>query len=88
MLIDILGWVAVAIIILAVWPQIIKNFRRKSTEGVSLLFILSLFIAMILFFIVSLFRPTPLPLIVNSGVSMLGYGVVLLQMAMYSKKSR
>ncbi|MBI1888330.1 MAG: PQ-loop repeat-containing protein [Candidatus Spechtbacteria bacterium] len=87
MIIDVLGWIAMAIIISATWPQIIKNLKRKSTEGLSPLFILSLFIAMVLFLIVSLFRPTPLSLIVNSGVSMIGYGVVLFQMAMYQKRA-
>lgn len=45
-----------------------------------------LFAAMALFFVVSLARPTPLSVIVNFGASMLGYGIVLLQMAVYRKK--
>lgn len=85
MIIDILGWVAIAIIIPATWPQIIKNFKRKSTEGMSLLFIFSLFAAMTLFLIVSLFRPTPYSVIANFAMSMVGYGVVLLQMVIYRK---
>lgn len=86
MFIDILGWIAIAIIIPATWPQIIKNFKRKSTAGVSILFMVSLFAAMTLFLIVSLARPTPISVIVNFGMSMVGYGVVLLQMFIYRKE--
>lgn len=86
MFIDILGWIAIAIIIPATWPQIIKNFKRKSAEGVSILFMLSLFAAMTLFLIVSLARPTPISVIVNFGTGMVGYGIVLLQMFIYRKE--
>lgn len=86
MIIDILGWIALMVIIPATWPQIVKNFRRKSAEGVSGLFILAQFAALTLFLIVSLSRPTPLPVIVNFGLSVIGYVVVLLQMAVYRNK--
>jgi len=86
MLVELLGWTALAIVIPATWPQIIKNFQRKSAEGVSFLTFIALFTAMTLFFVVSLLEPTPLSVTANFGLSMLGYGLVLFQMMLYKKR--
>ncbi|OGZ57553.1 MAG: hypothetical protein A3B96_00465 [Candidatus Spechtbacteria bacterium RIFCSPHIGHO2_02_FULL_43_15b] len=82
-IIDALGWTGLILLFPATWFQIIKNYKRKSTQGVSLMMFLSLFTGLCLFFIVSLFQQTPLPVIVQFAMGGLGNGIVLLQMAVY-----
>ena len=84
---DILGWAALFLLIPATWFQILKNFRRKSTKGVSSLTFLSIFAGLSLFFILSLLEPTPLPATVQFGLGVVGSGIVLFQMAIYKKNS-
>lgn len=86
MIIDIIGWVALVVIVPSSIFQIIKNFQRKSTEGVSFLMSVSIFVGVSLFLIVSLARPTPLPTIVQFAAGSVLWGIILLQMAIYRKK--
>ena len=86
MLASIIGWVALVVIFPAGWFQVVKNYRRKSTEGVSVLMFSSLFTGIFLFLIVSLLEPTPLPTIVQFGAGVLVNGIVLLQVFIYRKK--
>lgn len=83
MFIDLLGWAAFLLVLPSGFFQVIKNYKRKSAEGLSFLMFSSLFTGMLLFFIVSLFRVTPLPTTIQFGVAALVYGTVLLQMRVY-----
>ena len=85
MIIDIIGWVAFIALAPSSLFQISKNFRRKSAEGVSFFMSAAIFTGLSLFLIVSLAEPTPLPTIVQFAVGSAGWGIVLLQMAMYRK---
>lgn len=85
MIIDIIGWIAFTAIVPSSLFQIVKNFRRKSTDGVSFFMSASIFAGLSLFLIVSLAEPTPLPTMVQFAVGSAGWGIVLLQMAIYRK---
>lgn len=86
MIVDFLGWFAFFLVLPSGFFQVIKNYKRKSAEGLSFLMFSSLFTGMLLFFIVSLFRPTPLPTTIQFGVAALVYGTVLCQMAVYKNR--
>ena len=87
MIIDILGWIALIVIMPSALFQIVKNFQRKSTEGVSLIMAASLFTGLLLFSVVSFAKPTPIPTIVQFTTGVVIWGIVLLQMAVYRKKN-
>jgi uncharacterized protein with PQ loop repeat len=82
-MIDILGWLGFLLVLPATWLQVLKNFRTKSTGGVSALMFVLLFLGLGLFFILSLLETTPLPTTVQFGAGTFGAGVVLLQMWLY-----
>ena len=87
MIIDILGWIALIVIMPSAIFQVVKNFHRKSTKGFSLVMAASVFIGLFLFSIVSFFEPTPVPTIVQFVVGAVVWGIVLLQMAIYRKNN-
>ena len=87
MIIEILGWIALIVIMPSALFQVVKNFQRKSTKGVSFLMAASLFTGLFLFSIISFARPTPIPTIVQFTAGVVIWGIVLLQMALYRKKN-
>ena len=86
MIIDILGWVAFIVIVPSAIFQVVKNFQRKSTKGLSLVMAASIFIGLFLFSIVSFAEPTPIPTLVQFVVGVVVWGIILLQMAIYRKR--
>ncbi|MFY9457653.1 MAG: PQ-loop repeat-containing protein [Candidatus Spechtbacterales bacterium] len=88
MIIDIIGWIALIAIMPSALFQVIKNFQRKSTEGVSLLMAVSIFVGLSLFLVVSFARPTPIPTLVQFLGGSVVWGIVLLQMFIYRKEGK
>ena len=88
MIIDILGWIALIVIMPSALFQVVKNFQRKSTEGVSLFMAMSIFTGLFLFSIVSFATPTPIPTIVQFTAGVVIWGIVLLQMFIYRKERK
>lgn len=88
MIIDILGWLALVFVLPSAWFQIFKNFQGKSVDGVSFLMFFSLFVGLGLFFVVSLFRVTPLPTTIQFGLGTLAAAIVLWQMFWYRTKKK
>ena len=65
--------------------QIRKNHKRKSTEGLSTLFMVMTFVAYLLWTVHGIFRNDPV-LIYGQGVGILTSGIILGQIFIYRKK--
>ena len=82
-LFEVLGWIAMIVLLLTSVPQIILNFKRKSTEGVSWLTFGLLFFGMSVLFIRSLFTTTDIVLQLNYGIGAIVVFIVNLQFIYY-----
>ena len=65
--------------------QFMKNYRRKSTEGLSSMFILLAFVSYILWTVHG-YLQNDLVLVVGQGVGILTTGMIVFQIAHYRKK--
>lgn len=80
-----LGWTGLIAVLPAAWFQVVKNFRCKSADGVSVLTFVSLLAGTSAFFIVSFFDGSSMPLRISFLSGALGSVVVLFQKYLYRK---
>lgn len=81
----VMGWVAVVVLIFPTWAQVRANWKSKSTGGVSVGGYVTLFVGMIMLFVLSLHDATVWPIRVQFLLGVIGSGVVLWQMYIYRK---
>jgi len=82
-LFDIVGWLAMFILLLTSIPQIILNFQRKSAEGVSWLTFAMLLFGMFVLFLRSLSTTSDLIIKLNYGLGTFIVFLVNLQIFYY-----
>jgi len=79
--------VGILVKILGFPDQFLKNYRRKSTEGLSTVFIVLAFLSYVLWTVHGFFQNDPV-LIVGQGVGILTTGAIVYQIYLYRKKSK
>lgn len=80
---EILGWIAMVMLLVTSIPQIVLNFKRKSTEGVSWLTFGLLLFGMSILFLRSLFTIKDLVLQLNFGLGTLLVLIINIQFFYY-----
>jgi len=80
---EILSWIAMVVLVFTGVPQILLNFKRKSTEGVSWLTFGLLLFGMGVLFLRSLFYTTDPVIRLNYGVGSLIILIINLQFIYY-----
>jgi uncharacterized protein with PQ loop repeat len=66
--------------------QFLKNYRRKSTEGLSAIFMILTFVSYILWTLHGLFQKD-LVLIIGQGAGVLTSGAIVCQLVIYKKRN-
>ena len=88
-LVNILGWSALSITIIyasfGIFTQVIQNFKRKSTSGLSLVMIILSFITFFIWFLYGVMKPDfyiSIPNLIGSIIT----AMILVQFWIYRKK--
>ena len=74
--IDIIGYVATALIAISSLPQVIKTITTKNTKGISLLMFLLLFVGNSMWFAYGIALKN-LPMIIGNSISILLYAIMI-----------
>jgi MtN3 and saliva related transmembrane protein len=82
---QILGWIATSLFSVAMFPQICKTLKRKSTEGVSIWLFIIFFIANVIALIYALLI-TQIPLIIKYILGIVESTFYIIVFIIYAKK--
>lgn len=80
------GFLGFVILLPVSWFQIFTNYKRRSTEGVSVLMFATLFVGLMLMFSVAVHDGSAWAIILNFGIGAVSAFIVLCQMYWYSRK--
>lgn len=86
--IEIIGWVGSLNLMLCSLPQLVKTWKTKSVEGLSLVFLLSWWLGMVLMTVYILVTSVDLILIINYGFNSVVISLILYKYLLFLKNQK